>query len=31
MEKQKGYLKEFMLKHYKHFNSAALVDAAVVY
>jgi len=31
MEKQKGYLKEFMLKHYKHFNSAALVDAAVGY
>lgn len=27
----KGTISEFMLRHYKHFNSAALVDAAKAY
>jgi deoxyhypusine synthase len=27
----KGPISKFMLEHYKHFNSAALVDAAVAY
>lgn len=27
----KGPVSEFILKHYKHFNAAALVDAAVAY
>ena len=27
----KGYIKDFMLEHFKHFNSAALVDAAKGY
>lgn len=29
--KTKGAISQFMLEHYKHFNSAALVDAAVAY
>jgi deoxyhypusine synthase len=31
MMKTKGAISQFMLEHYKHFNSAALVDAAVAY
>ncbi len=29
--KNNGTIKEFMLEHFKHFNSAALIDAAVGY
>ncbi len=29
--KDKGPISQFIVKHYKHFNSAALVDAAVAY
>lgn len=29
--KNKGQISEFILEHYKHFNSAALVDAAIAY
>ena len=29
--KDKGHITNFMLKHYRHFNSAALVDAAKAY
>ncbi len=29
--KNKGPISRFMLEHYKHFNSAALVDAAEGY
>ncbi len=29
--KEKGSISQFMLKHYKHFNAAALVDAAKAY
>lgn len=29
--KNKGDISKFMLEHYKHFNSASLVDAAVAY
>jgi deoxyhypusine synthase len=29
--KNKGAISNFILKHYKHFNSASLVDAAVAY
>ncbi len=28
---EKGYLKQFITKHFKHFNSAALLDAARAY
>lgn len=31
MEKNKGPVTKFMLEHYKHFNAAALVDAAQAY
>ncbi|MFH0757822.1 MAG: deoxyhypusine synthase family protein [Bacteroidota bacterium] len=31
MSVQKGVISEFMLRHFKHFNSAALVDAAKAY
>lgn len=31
MKKSKGFIKEFVQEHYKHFNAAALVDAAVGY
>jgi deoxyhypusine synthase len=31
MNEQKGKITTFMLEHYKHFNSAALVDAAAGY
>ena len=31
MKQSKGNLKEFILEHYKHFNAAALVDAAKGY
>jgi deoxyhypusine synthase len=31
MKEQKGPVGAFMLKHYKHFNSAALLDAAQAY
>lgn len=31
MEKNKGPVTKFMLEHYKHFNAAALVDAAKAY
>lgn len=31
MKKQKGPVSKFMLEHFKHFNSAALVDAAEGY
>ncbi len=27
----KGYVKSFMLEHFKHFNAAALIDAAKAY
>ena len=29
--KNKGPISQFILKHYKHFNAAALVDAAKAY
>lgn len=29
--KEKGQVSQFILKHYKHFNAASLVDAAVAY
>ncbi len=28
---KKGHISQFILEHYRHFNSAALVDAAVAY
>lgn len=31
MKQSKGPVSNFMLKHYKHFNSATLVDASVAY
>ncbi|MFW5645024.1 MAG: deoxyhypusine synthase family protein [Bacteroidota bacterium] len=31
MKNSKGYIRAFILEHYKHFNAAALVDAAVGY
>jgi len=31
MKDSKGKIKEFMLEHFKHFNSATLIDAAVAY
>jgi deoxyhypusine synthase len=31
MEKNRGPITQFMLEHYKHFNAAALVDAAKAY
>ena len=31
MKQADGKIKEFMLEHFKHFNSAALVDAAFAY
>lgn len=31
MKKNKGPVTQFMLEHYKHFNAAALVDAAKAY
>ena len=29
--KQNGEVSKFMLRHYKHFNAGALVDAAIAY
>lgn len=31
MKTQSGYIKSFMLEHFRHFNSAALIDAANAY
>jgi len=31
MENKKAYLKDFMLEHFRHFNSASIVDAAQAY
>ena len=31
MKEQQGYISKFMLEHFKHFNSAAMIDAAQAY